>query len=122
MPIWLYGYFPPHGITFRKMMNLPLEGPVKNEIHGRPFAESILSILGQMDQETRDVMLKSLVRTADGIPCPGHVAVGYTSVASLAITMAVRLLSNESVTVAPRLMLSNLSSVCSGNGLEVASA
>lgn len=105
-------YFPPNGINFREMMGLPLDGPVKNEVHGHQFAETILGFLGQMDEETRKVMLKSLVRTPEGIPCPGHVAVGYSSVASLAITMAVRILSSESVLAAPRLILSNLSTAC----------
>jgi molybdopterin/thiamine biosynthesis adenylyltransferase len=111
-------HFPPSGINFREMMGLPLSGPVKNEIHGRQFAEAILGMLGQMDEETREVMLRSLVRTADGIPCPGHVAVGYSSVASLAATMAVRILNRDFVAAAPQLILSNMSTACRLGGLE----
>lgn len=112
-------YFPPNGINFRDMMGLPLEGLVKNNIHGRQFAETILGVLGQMDEETRQVMLRSLVRTTDGIPCPGHVTVGYSSVASLAITMAVRILGNEIVAAAPRIVLSNLAAACATGGIQV---
>jgi len=112
-------YCPPHASNFREMMGLPQEGPVIGSIHGPQFAEAILRTLGKMDTGTQQMMLKSLNRTADGIPCPGHVAVGYSSVAALAITMAVRILSDEFVVEAPQLVLSNLASACVNESLEV---
>lgn len=115
-------YFPANGVSLRGMLGLPSIGPVSNAIHGRRFAQTILGAVGKMDRETQAMMLKAIDHTEEGIPCPGHVSVGYSSVGALAITIAVRVFNNEPIASAPHMLISNLSLACTVGSLELASS
>ena len=116
-------YFPPTdsgGCSFRKVFGLPEEGSVENASYVHHFAHFIERIRTGLDPAVADAMAKALTVMEDGTPCPApHVSAGSFAVASLAVTMAARVLDGKTVTSAPHLIVANMGLICSQGGIDL---
>ena len=116
-------YFPPTdsgGCSFRRLFGLPDQGSVENASYVQHFAHFIERIRTGLDPTVADAMAKALTVMEDGTPCPApHVAAGSFAVASLAVTMAARVLDGKTVTSAPYLIVANMGSICSEGGIDL---
>lgn len=108
------------GCYFRQLFGLPAAGPVENASYVKHFKIFIERIGAHLDPDVVEAMAKALTIMEDGTPCPApHVAAGAYAVASLAVTMAVRLLAGRKVTAAPHLVLANMGALASGEGIDL---
>lgn len=116
-------YFPPNTTAtchFRRLFGLPDKGPVDNASYVEHFSVFIQRIAQHLDHSVVDAMTKALTIMEDGTPCPApHVSAGSFAVASLAVTMAVRILGGEPVTSAPRMVLANMGGVAASAGVDL---
>lgn len=113
-------YFPPGGVTFRQLFGLPAEGSVKDVSYVKQFAIVIKKLREKLNPTVVEVISKALTVMEDDTPCPApHVSVGTMAVSSLVITMLVRLLNDEAVTAAPRMILVDLSNECVKKAIEL---
>lgn len=116
-------YFPPTDepvTTFRKIFNLPAEGPVANESYVGHFAPLIERLKDRLDPEIVSAMAKALTVMEDGTPCPApHVSAGSYAVASLCVTLLSRILRNEPVVAAPHMIVVNMKTLGIEHTLEL---
>ncbi len=102
------------------MFGLPEKGTVANESYVEHFGVFLQRIAEHLDPGVVQAMAKALTIMEDGTPCPApHVSAGSYAVASLAVTMAVRILNNEKVTQSPYLVLANMGRICSTEGIDL---
>lgn len=116
-------YFPPTdsgGCSFRRLFGLPEAGSVENASYVVHFAHFIERIRTGLDPAVADAMAKALTVMEDGTPCPApHVSAGSFAVASLAVTMAARILDGKKVTSTPYLIVANMGAICSEGGIDL---
>ena len=116
-------YFPATGsgsCLFRKLFGLPATGSVENASYVEHFTHFIDRIRTDLDPQVADAMAKALTVMEDGTPCPApHVSVGSFAVASLAVTMAARLLNCEKVLPAPYMISANMGKLCAEGGIDL---
>jgi len=110
-------HFPNDGVatgsTFRQLFGLPATGSVAKCSYIEHFSNFFQHIAGHLDPQIVQAMSVALTVMEDGKPCPApHVSPGSYSVATLALTAAVRAINGEEVAVAPELMLVDLTQVC----------
>jgi molybdopterin/thiamine biosynthesis adenylyltransferase len=116
-------YFPPtetEGCAFRRLFGLPNTGSVENASYVTHFAHFIDRIREELDPAVAQAMAKALTVMEDGTTCPApHVSAGSFAVASLAITLAARILNGDKVTAAPFLIVANMSAICAEGGIDL---
>lgn len=105
---------------FRQLFGLPHTGSVENASYVKHFAHFIDRIRTELDPAVANAMAKALTVMEDGTPCPApHVSAGSFAVASLAVTVAARILNGDKVTPAPHLIVANMSAICSEAGIDL---
>lgn len=105
---------------FRKLFGLPVSGSVENASYVEHFAHFIDRIRTDLDPQVADAMAKALTVMEDGTPCPApHVAAGSLAVASLAVTMAARLLNGKKVLQSPYMISANMGNICAEGGIDL---
>jgi len=111
-------YFPPTDsdvCMFRKLFGLADYGSVKNDSYVEHFSQFIGRLADELDPAVVQAMAKALTVMEDGTPCPApHVSAGSFGVASLAVTMAARILNGDKVATAPNLIVANMSVISAG--------
>lgn len=108
----------PH--TIRDIFGLPVSGPVGNTSYVENFTRLVRRIYPQLDPLVVRAMEKTFTIMEDATPCPApHTVVGSSTMAALAMTIAVRILQGEPITHAPDVILLNLSETCTRPGLNV---
>jgi molybdopterin/thiamine biosynthesis adenylyltransferase len=116
-------YFPPSAnksCGFRKIFGLPEFDSVENASYVSHFKHFIDRIADHLDASVVAAMAKALTVMEDGTPCPApHVSAGSFAVASLAVTMAARILNDEIVCAAPRMILANMGASCAAEGVDL---
>lgn len=116
-------YFPPGRSDicgFRTLFGLPETGTVVNESYVEHFGAFLQRINEHLDPSVVQAMAKALTIMEDGTPCPApHVSAGSYAVASLVVTMSIRILSNEKVAETPYLVLANMGHICSAGGIDL---
>jgi molybdopterin/thiamine biosynthesis adenylyltransferase len=114
-------YFPPDGTcTFRSIFGLPSSGSVGHISYVGQFMRVIDRLEPDLSADVVAALRKTLTRMDDGRPCPApHVSVGSWAVGSLAATLAVKVLRNEPITPAPRMIFLNMSSLCTMPGIDL---
>lgn len=116
-------YFPPADsgcCHFRKLFGLPESGSVENASYVKHFAHFIERIRTDLDAQVAAAMAKALTVMEDGTPCPApHVAAGSYAVASLAMTMAARILNGDKVLAAPHMISVNMGKMCGEGGIDL---
>ncbi len=99
--------------SFRELFGLPETGSVAHCSYIKHFSSFFQHIAGHLDPQIVQAMAAALTIMQDGKPCPApHVAPGSYSVATLALTAAVRILNGDELCNAPELILVDLSKVC----------
>lgn len=105
-------YFPPDGgpqSLFRRIFGLPVSGPVENASYVQHFSRLFEVLAARLSPEIVEAMARALRVMEDGTPCPApQVSPGSYSVAALAVSCAVRVLSGAQETAAPNLILIDL--------------
>jgi hypothetical protein len=117
-------YFPSgHSCTARTLFGLPEHGSVEGESYIERFA-GIMSALGaHLNPAIVAVFSEALKVMEDGTPCPAsQLAVGGASLAALANTLAVRILSGQPVAPAPRIHLVDLDRLAEVGSLTLGDA
>ena len=116
-------YFPPteaKSCLFRRLFGLPETGDVANESYVKHFSLFIERIAEHLDPAVAQAMAKALTVMEDGTPCPApHVSAGSFAVASLAVTMAARILNGEEVVPAPYLILANMGRIAAEGKIDL---
>ncbi len=116
-------YCPPNNTTtcsFRTLFGLPETGSVENASYVKHFAVFFERVSGKLDESIVKAMQKALTCMEDGTPCPApHVSAGSFAVASLAVTMAARILNGEKITTAPRMVIADMLAVCKSEGIDL---
>lgn len=115
-------YFPPNesACNFRTLFGLPQTGSVKNASYVEHFAVFIERISEYLEEDVVKAMQKALTVMEDGTPCPApHLSVGSFAVASLAVTMAVKILDGKKITSAPSMILANMGAICNAEGIDL---
>ena len=111
----------PHSI--REFFGLPLIGPVADSSYVKHFAQIVRRISHQLDPLTVTAMEKTFATMEDATPCPApHLVIGSSSMAALAMTIAVRIFQGEPVTEAPELILFGWGEICTRPGLNLTKA
>jgi len=115
-------YFPPHdcSATFRELFGLPPTGSVDHESYVERFAVVVERLAEVLDPAVTTVVGRALARMEDGRPCPApQVAPGGAAIASLAITMAVRVLRGEAVVCSPHMVLIDVAAHTRSRGVDL---
>lgn len=115
-------YFPPNesACNFRTLFGLPKTGSVKDASYVKHFAVFIERISEYLEEDVVKAMQKALTVMEDGTPCPApHLSVGSFAVASLAVTMAVKILDGKKITSAPGMILANMGAICNAEGIDL---
>ncbi len=119
-------YCPPNNTAtccFRTLFGLPETGSVENASYVKHFAVFFERVRGKLDESIVKAMQKALTFMEDGTPCPApHVSAGSFAVASLAVTMAAKILNGEKITSAPRMVLADMLAVCNSEGIDMSPA
>ncbi len=106
--------------SFRMLFGLPETGSVENASYVKHFAVFFERVSGKLDESIVKAMQKALTCMEDGTPCPApHVSAGSFAVASLAVTMATRILNGEKITTAPRMVIADMLAVCRSEGIDL---
>ena len=113
-------YFPPDGkCTFRQLFRLPEDGGVDDLSYVERFSNVIDRLRNVLAPEVMGEIVKALSLMEDGKPCPApHLSVGAGAVASLAVTMAVRILAGLPVDAAPKMLVADMGDICT-RGMDV---
>jgi molybdopterin/thiamine biosynthesis adenylyltransferase len=116
-------YFPADGErSFRELFGLPPEGSVGHISYVDSFKVFMESIKNVMMPEVVDAIAVAMTKMDDGKPCPApHVSVGSAAVASLAVTIAVRMLAGQKITPAPKMIFVDFSAICESEGIDLSS-
>ena len=113
-------YFPPGGYTFRELFGLAPNETVKHISYVKQFAYVIDRIRDKLSPEIINAMQKTFAIMDDGRPCPApHVSAGSMAVASLVVTMAVRLLRGLPVRTAPHMILVDFDTIATLEGINL---
>ncbi len=116
-------YFPPNEsdvCSFRTLFGLPQTGSVENASYVKHFAVLFERISKELDENIVKAMRKAFTIMQDGTPCPApHVSAGSFAVASLAVTMAAKILNGEKITNVPRMILANMGAICNSVGIDL---
>ncbi len=116
-------YCPPNNTntcSFRTLFDLPQTGSVENASYVKHFTVFFERISGKLDESIVKAMRKALTIMEDGTPCPApHVSAGSFAVASLAVTMAVKVLNGEKITTTPRVVLADMGAVCESEDIDM---
>jgi molybdopterin/thiamine biosynthesis adenylyltransferase len=114
-------YFPPEPeCTFRAIFGLPAVGSVEDISYVERFMHLVERLQGDLAEDVVTGLKRTLTIMDDGRPCPApHVSAGSWAVGSLAATIAARILSAEPITPAPRMILLNMSNVCTMQGIDL---
>ncbi len=119
-------YCPPNNTStcsFRTLFGLPQTGSVENASYVKHFAVFFERVSGKLDESIVKAMQKALTCMEDGTPCPApHVSAGSFAVASLAVTMATKILNGEKITSSPRMVLADMIAVCNSEGIDLSPA
>jgi len=111
-------YFPPTNsdvCAFRTLFGLPEHGSVENASYVEHFTHFIERIADALDPDVVAALAKALTVMEDGTPCPApHISAGSFGVASLAVTMAARILNGDAVVSAPNMIVANMSVIAAG--------
>ncbi len=110
-------YFPPRGeCTLRQLFGLPPTGPVDGSLHMSRFE----GLIGRLAPEVVSAMSDTVEKMRAGLPCPApHLAVGASVVASLCITVAVRVIAGQEVTAAPRMITADMTRAVVSEGMDL---
>jgi len=114
-------YFPPDGdCTFRTVLGLPAAGPVGDISYVTRFMHLVDRLEAELGEDVVAALKRTLTVMDDGRPCPApHVSAGSWAIGSLAATVAARILREEPITAAPRMILVNMSSLCTMDGIDL---
>lgn len=116
-------YFPPNhagACGFRTLFGLPESGSVENASYVHHFAAFMQRLGAHLDPAVAQAMAKALTVMEDGTPCPApHVSAGSYAVASLAVTMAFRILAGQKVLETPYLVLADMGQICAQGGIDL---
>lgn len=114
-------YFPPDAdCTFRSIFGLPATGSVDDISYVGQFMHLVDRLQPHLSQDIVTGLKTTLTRMDDGQVCPApHVSVGSWAVGSLAATIAVRVLRDVPITPAPRMILLDMSAVCTMPGVDL---
>lgn len=114
-------YFPVGGgCTFRQLFGLPESGPVEGRSYVEHFSALIGRLQGVLMPEVVQALAQAFTVMKDGKPCPApQLSPGAAAVASLAVTAAVRSIAGLPVTAAPRMMVADMFTVCTSQGVDV---
>ncbi|WP_298842519.1 ThiF family adenylyltransferase [Clostridium sp.] len=114
-------YFPPDAIcSFRKILALPLEGPVDKFGYSEVFSKFVYRLEEQLDPTVFKAVSKALIFMDDGRPCPAsQVSPGAYAVASFVGTLVVRILSGLPVLSAPNLLTIDMQKSLTNNALNL---
>jgi molybdopterin/thiamine biosynthesis adenylyltransferase len=114
-------YFPPDGhMTFRRIFDLPATGSVGHISYVGQFMRVVERLEADLGADVIAALKRTLTVMDDGRPCPApHVSAGSWAVGSLAATIAARILREESITPAPRMIFLNLSRICTMPGIDL---
>jgi len=116
-------YFPPsegESCGFRKLFGLPAKGDVANASYVQHFGVFLQRVSEHLDETVNKAMAKAILSLQDGIMCPApQVSAGSYGVASLAMTMAARILDGKPTTQSPELILVNTNGVCTSKGIDL---
>jgi molybdopterin/thiamine biosynthesis adenylyltransferase len=106
--------------TFRRLFQLPRTGSVENASYIEHFAPIVQKLTDSIDPQVVQVVMQALTIMQDGQPCPAsQVSPGAYTVASLAATMIVRILSGLPVTEAPRMVIADMPTVITSAGINL---
>jgi molybdopterin/thiamine biosynthesis adenylyltransferase len=106
--------------TFRRLFQLPENGSVENASYVEHFAPIVEKLKDFIDPQVVQVVRQALTIMQDGQPCPAsQISPGAYAVASLAATMIVRILSGQPVTEAPRMVIADMPSVITADGIKL---
>ena len=96
-------FSPDSQVGYRELLGIPPESIVENMSYVERFATAFARLGTVLPKEIIDVMSRTLVIMEDGAPCPApHLAIGSYCIAALATTVALRVLDNKPVAVAPQ--------------------
>lgn len=113
-------YFPPDGCTFREVFGLPTAGGVQDASYTKHFGKVLERVADRLNPEVVEALSKVFPAMEDNIPCPApHVSAGASNLASLVLTMAIRLLRGDPVTPAPHAITTDLMRSCSTAGINL---
>lgn len=114
-------YFPPDGqCSFRKAFGVPETGASEHLSYVEMFAPLIQSLEGRLDPVVIQVVKKALTVMEEGTPCPvSQVSPGAFSVGAMGAALAVRLLAGLPVLPAPQLLLADMSTALTVNGIDM---
>jgi molybdopterin/thiamine biosynthesis adenylyltransferase len=112
------GYFPPTGSDvcgFRTLFGMPDHGSVAGLSFRAHFAMFVAGLEDRFGPAVVSAMSQAFTLMEDGTPCPApQLSVGAYGVASLAVTMAVRILNGEPVVAAPDMVAANMAAISAG--------
>ncbi len=112
--------FTPQSGTLRGLCGLPESGSVEGASYPEVFGRMLAGIAGRLPADFVAVTRRALVEMADGRPCPApQLAAGAAAAASLMVTLAVRMLAGQPVTVAPNVILVDMAGLACGPGIRV---
>lgn len=114
-------YFPPgSAVTFRDIFSLPKTGGVENAGYTETFARVIERLKERIAPEVVAAVAKALTIMEDGKPCPAsQVSPGAFSVGAMAATLLVRILAGQPVAPAPMLLIADMPSALTANGIDL---
>jgi molybdopterin/thiamine biosynthesis adenylyltransferase len=96
-------FSPNSQVGYRELLGIPPESIVENMSYMDRFSTAFARLGAVFPKEIIDVMSKTLVIMEDGAPCPApHLAIGSYCIAALATTVALRILDEKPVVVAPQ--------------------
>jgi molybdopterin/thiamine biosynthesis adenylyltransferase len=106
--------------TFRRIFQLPQSGSVENASYVEHFEPIIQKLADFIDPQVVEVVGQALTIMQDGQPCPAsQVSPGAFTVAALAATMIVRILSGLPVTEAPRMVIADMPTTLTCAGINL---
>jgi molybdopterin/thiamine biosynthesis adenylyltransferase len=106
--------------TFRRLFHLPKTGSVDNASYVEHFTPIIKKLANFIDPQVVQVVKQALTIMEDGQPCPAsQVSPGAFTVSSLAATMIVRILSGLPVTEAPRMVIADMPTAITSDGINL---
>lgn len=114
-------YFPPNSTCpFRKILSLPLEGPIEQFGYSEIFSKFIYRIKEQLDPTVLNAVSKALLFMEDGRPCPAsQVCPGAYAVGSFVGTLVVRILAGLPVLSSPNLLTIDMQKSLTSNALNL---
>lgn len=106
-------FYPHHNaLTFRQLFGLPNSGSVEGISYSEKYMGIIKKLAKHLNPQVVTEMSKALGFMENGKPCPAsQIAPGSFTAGTLAATIAIKYLGNESIVAVPNIILLDLATV-----------